>query len=235
MRSNRLFRSAVVLAVTALAAVLLTSCGSDDDSDLEAQIAALEEENAQLKDAADSGETADVEETTTTTTTAAPAPTEAPTTSTTTVVEPPTTTEAEPETGVVAAPEEAGEDCIDVKDRTALSIDSENPSPISISNSVVNPGDPCDFYLVTVTGLNQNRSATITFQVGCSDESVARINLDGAGSLRYESNPSADYRCGESWTETYRYQSYNSSFVVWIPQAREAAVSYQLTGVVVVG
>ena len=73
----------------------------------------------------------------------------------------------------------------------------------------------------------------MSFTLVCLGDQHLEVALTGAGVFDYGDN--GEYSCGESWTETYGYQSYNSSFVVFYAaeDGLQGYSEYQVLAVVI--
>ena len=131
--------------------------------------------------------------------------------------------------------EETGEDCNDIKDLSYLTMDVDD-NPLNITGQVASPDDLCDFFTFSLDGLNNqgnNTSGQVIWTLVCTGDQNIGVSTEGRAKFEYghPSNGKADYSCGESWTETYYYQSYRSNFVVFIEDGRSGTSGYQILAV----
>ena len=131
--------------------------------------------------------------------------------------------------------EERGEDCNDIKDLSYLTMDVDD-NPLNITGQVASPDDLCDFFTFSLDGLNNqgnNTSGQVIWTLVCTGDQNIGVSTEGRAKFEYghPSKGKADYSCGESWTETYYYQSYRSSFVVFIEDGRSGISNYQILAV----
>ena len=131
--------------------------------------------------------------------------------------------------------EERGEDCNDIKDLSYLTMDVDD-NPLNITGQVASPDDLCDFFTFSLDGLNNqgnNTSGQVIWTLVCTGDQNIGVSTEGRAKFDYGHpvNGRADYSCGESWTETYYYQSYRSSFVVFIEDGRSGISNYQILAV----
>ena len=131
--------------------------------------------------------------------------------------------------------EETGEDCNDIKDLSYLTMDVDD-NPLNITGQVASPDDLCDFFTFSLDGLNNqgnNTSGQVIWTLVCTGDQNIGVSTEGRAKFEYghPSNGKADYSCGESWTETYYYQSYRSNFVVFIEDGGSGTSNYQILAV----
>ena len=131
--------------------------------------------------------------------------------------------------------EETGEDCNDIKDMSYLTMDVDD-NPLNITGQVASPDDLCDFFTFSLDGLNNqgnNTSGQVIWTLVCTGDQNIGVSTEGRAKFDYghPSNGKADYSCGESWTETYYYQSYRSNFVVFIEDGGSGTSGYQILAV----
>ena len=131
--------------------------------------------------------------------------------------------------------EETGEDCNDIKDLSYLTMDVDD-NPLTITGQVASPDDLCDFFTFSLDGLNNqgnNTSGQVIWTLVCTGDQNIGVSTEGRAKFEYghPSNGKADYSCGESWTETYYYQSYRSNFVVFIEDGGSGTSNYQILAV----
>ena len=131
--------------------------------------------------------------------------------------------------------EERGENCNDIKDLSYLTMDIDD-NPLNITGQVASPDDLCDFFTFSLDGLNNqgnNTSGQVIWTLVCTGDQNIGVSTEGRAKFDYghPSNGKADYSCGESWTETYYYQSYRSNFVVFIEDGKSGTSDYQILAV----
>ena len=131
--------------------------------------------------------------------------------------------------------EERGEDCNDIKDLSYLTMDVDD-NPLNITGQVASPDDLCDFFTFRLDGLNNqgnNTSGQVIWTLVCTGDQNIGVSTEGRAKFDYGHpvNGRADYSCGESWTETYYYQSDQSGFVVFIEDGKSGISNYQILAV----
>ena len=131
--------------------------------------------------------------------------------------------------------EERGEDCNDIKDLSYLTMDVDD-NPLNITGQVASPDDLCDFFTFRLDGLNNqgnNTSGQVIWTLVCTGDQNIGVSTEGRAKFDYGHpvNGRADYSCGESWTETYYYQSDQSGFVVFIEDGKSGTSDYQILAV----
>ena len=131
--------------------------------------------------------------------------------------------------------EERGEDCNDIKDLSYLRMDVDD-NPLNITGQVASPDDLCDFFTFSLDGLNNqgnNTSGQVIWTLVCTGDQNIGVSTEGRAKFDYGHpvNGRADYSCGESWTETYYYQSDQSGFVVFIEDGKSGISNYQILAV----
>ena len=131
--------------------------------------------------------------------------------------------------------EERGENCNDIKDLSYLTMDIDD-NPLNITGQVASPDDLCDFFTFSLDGLNNqgnNTSGQVIWTLVCTGDQNIGVSTEGRAKFDYGHpvNGRADYSCGESWTETYYYQSYRSGFVVFIEDGKSGTSDYQILAV----
>ena len=131
--------------------------------------------------------------------------------------------------------EERGEDCNDIKDLSYLTMDVDD-NPLNITGQVASPDDLCDFFTFRLDGLNNqgnNTSGQVIWTLVCSGDQNIGVSTEGRAKFDYGHpvNGRADYSCGESWTETYYYQSDQSGFVVFVEDGKSGTSDYQILAV----
>ena len=131
--------------------------------------------------------------------------------------------------------EERGEDCNDIKDLSYLTMDVDD-NPLNITGQVASPDDLCDFFTFRLDGLNNqgnNTSGQVIWTLVCTGDQNIGVSTEGRAKFDYGHpvNGRADYSCGESWTETYYYQSDQSGFVVFVKDGKSGTSDYQILAV----
>ena len=131
--------------------------------------------------------------------------------------------------------EERGEDCNDIKDLSYLTMDVDD-NPLNITGQVASPDDLCDFFTFRLDGLNNqgnNTSGQVIWTLVCTGDQNIGVSTEGRAKFDYGHpvNGRADYSCGESWTETYYYQSDQSGFVVFVEDGKSGTSDYQILAV----
>ena len=131
--------------------------------------------------------------------------------------------------------EETGEDCNDIKDLSYLTMDVDD-NPLNITGQVASPDDLCDFFTFSLDGLNNqgnNTSGQVIWTLVCTGDQNIGVSTEGRAKFDYGHpvNGRADYSCGESWTETYYYQSDQSGFVVFVEDGKSGTSDYQILAV----
>ena len=109
-------------------------------------------------------------------------------------------------------------------------------NPLNITGQVASPDDLCDFFTFRLDGLNNqgnNTSGQVIWTLVCTGDQNIGVSTEGRAKFDYGHpvNGRADYSCGESWTETYYYQSYRSGFVVFIEDGGSGTSGYQILAV----